>query len=164
MWFYPAIPLITSIEACCWADQKLHGLDPRIKIAGGKQLASDLIQLTLFLRKKGISELLINLMLNDLNTIEIDEFTKHGALLPRKHKVQVARKGNSVRSLLGEEHGGARVFAEGICWALGETCKVSLNWRLRTLSAVLISCLFCSRLIIVYILVLRALSIPPIHK
>ncbi|KNZ60621.1 hypothetical protein VP01_1528g4 [Puccinia sorghi] len=35
-------------------------------------------------------------------------------------------KGTSVRSLLGEEQGSARVVAEGICWALGETCKVSL--------------------------------------
>ncbi|KNZ47401.1 uncharacterized protein VP01_6421g1, partial [Puccinia sorghi] len=40
------------------------------------------------LRKKGISKPLINLILNDLNTIELDEVTKHGALLPRKHEVQ----------------------------------------------------------------------------
>ncbi|KNZ44174.1 hypothetical protein VP01_9439g1, partial [Puccinia sorghi] len=75
------------------------------------------------LRKKGISEPLISLMLNDLNVIEIEEVTKHGALLPRKHKFWVARKGTSVQSLLGEEHRSARIFAEGICWAPGETCK-----------------------------------------
>jgi len=90
------------------------------------------------LRKKGISEPLIKLMLNDLNTIEINEVTKHGALLPRKHKVQVARKGNSVRSLLGEEHGGARVFAEGICWALGETCK-SVDHRLHSRASAIVN-------------------------
>jgi hypothetical protein len=85
------------------------------------------------LRKKGISELLIKLMLNDLNQVEVDEVATHGALQPRKHKVQVARKGTSVRSLLGEEQGGARLFAEGICWALCETCKVSLHEHLSTL-------------------------------
>ncbi|KNZ52290.1 hypothetical protein VP01_3627g1 [Puccinia sorghi] len=62
--------------------------------------------------------------LNDLNTIELDE---------------VGRKGTSVGFSLGEEHGSACVFAERICWGLGETCKVSLNRRLSTLSAVLIS-------------------------
>ncbi|KNZ55506.1 uncharacterized protein VP01_265g8 [Puccinia sorghi] len=36
-------------------------------------------------------------------------------------------QGTSVQSSLAEEHGGDCVFAEGICWALGETCKVSLN-------------------------------------
>ncbi|KAA1117820.1 U3 snoRNP protein [Puccinia graminis f. sp. tritici] len=91
------------------------------------------------LRKKGISEPLIRLMLNDLNTVEGDEIAKHGTLQARKQKVQVARKGTSVRSLLGEEHGGARVFAEGICWALGETCK-SIDHRLHSrASAILIA-------------------------
>ncbi|KAI9623580.1 hypothetical protein KEM48_009475, partial [Puccinia striiformis f. sp. tritici PST-130] len=64
---------------------------------------------------------------------------KHGTLHTRKQKVQAARKGTSVRSLLGEEQGGARVFAEGICWALGETCK-SIDHRLHSrASAILIS-------------------------
>ncbi|KNZ49165.1 hypothetical protein VP01_5172g2 [Puccinia sorghi] len=81
------------------------------------------------LRKKGISKPLISLILNDLNTIELDE---------------VGCKGTSVRSSLSEEHGSARVFAERTCWGLGETCKVSLKRCFSTLSAVLISCLFCT--------------------
>ncbi|PLW07629.1 hypothetical protein PCANC_26290 [Puccinia coronata f. sp. avenae] len=89
------------------------------------------------LRKKGISELLIKLMLNDLNQVEVDEVATHGALQPRKHKVQVARKGTSVRSLLGEEQGGARLFAEGICWVLCETCK-SIDHRLHSRASAII--------------------------
>ncbi|KAH9449426.1 hypothetical protein KEM48_009240 [Puccinia striiformis f. sp. tritici PST-130] len=91
------------------------------------------------LRKKGISDPLIKLMLKDLSSVEVEEVAKHGTLHTRKQKVQAARKGTSVRSLLGEEQGGARVFAEGICWALGETCK-SIDHRLHSrASAILIS-------------------------
>ncbi|WAQ89021.1 hypothetical protein PtA15_10A444 [Puccinia triticina] len=89
------------------------------------------------LRKKGISEPLIRLMLKDLNTIESDEIAKHDNLQPRKQKIQAARRGTTVRSLLGEEHGGARVFAEGICLALGETCK-SVDHRLHSRASAIV--------------------------
>ncbi|KAI9608174.1 hypothetical protein KEM48_003442 [Puccinia striiformis f. sp. tritici PST-130] len=73
----------------------------------------------------------------DLSSVEVEEVEKHGTLQSRKQKVQAARKGTSVRSLLAEEQGGAHVFAEGICWALEETCK-SIHHRLHSRASAIV--------------------------
>ncbi|MBW0476687.1 hypothetical protein O181_016402 [Austropuccinia psidii MF-1] len=80
------------------------------------------------IRKKTLTNYLLELMIADLHTVESEEVTQNGSLRPRKHKEQLDRSGTSKRSLLGEEAGGARVFAEGICYALSESCKSVDHW------------------------------------
>lgn len=81
--------------------------------------------LAFLLRKKNCSNTLIQMMLSDLTTVESDEILREGCLRSRKEKDELDRKGVGKRNLLGEEKGGARVFAEGITWAMAESCKVS---------------------------------------
>ncbi|KAI8452196.1 hypothetical protein BY996DRAFT_4584890 [Phakopsora pachyrhizi] len=78
---------------------------------------------SLLVRKREISDKLLRLMLEDLKSVEANEIKQNGSLRPRKHKEQADFGRKKQRNMPGEERGSARVFAEGICWTISESCK-----------------------------------------
>ncbi|KAG0148535.1 hypothetical protein CROQUDRAFT_75385 [Cronartium quercuum f. sp. fusiforme G11] len=96
--------------------------------------------LAFLVRKKNCSTALIQMMLDDLSSVESNEITREGQLRSRKEKQELDRKGVGKKNLLGEEKGGARVFAEGITWAIAESCK-TIDHRLHSRASEIFSAL-----------------------
>lgn len=96
--------------------------------------------LAFLIRKKNCSTLLIQLMLDNLMTVESEEIIREGGLRARKDKRDFDRKGVVKHNTLVEEKGGARVFAEGITWAITESCK-TVDHRLHSRATEIIATL-----------------------
>ncbi|EGG04265.1 uncharacterized protein MELLADRAFT_108574 [Melampsora larici-populina 98AG31] len=96
--------------------------------------------LAFLIRKKNCSAQLIQLMLDDLMAVESEEIIREGELRARKDKRDFDRKGVVKHNTLVEEKGGARVFAEGITWAITESCK-TIDHRLHSRATEIISTL-----------------------